>query len=508
MFANLLPGDKILIDGESEYREIVRTPDQVYTKSYVEDYYIQNEHYAKVEATNYEGDTEGEGLSITASVNQFGAITTLNVADVEFNQRDLTLYFDEGILLQPTAYEYFTTPEVHFIPVDGNGGGAKAEVIAYGGQILDVILTDGGSGYTQPPRVVVARRYKRIKEQTRKIDTLTQIRIQTDIDSVFSMIGTTEITISGGPFSPQAITSIVSFGGFDPILNSARQITSGIHTLAENTPQVRMTDEKFPTLLDVKNPAFITPAVLELNTDRIITQTFGGVVGHQAIATLETITTEEVTKFFVVLVNEGYQPGHTFPTYGGLGSFLDAPASINDTILFVANTSGFPDTPSRIIINGEFIFYRRREDDRLLDCIRGYQGSIPAAHPAGSLVLSQPDSVVLLSGGVNTIISEVSAAQSSITKIEKKAEIQSVAEEINVFTNTNEYKQFHLVEDAEVALESVEKQITIIPPTTQLLVTEVHSTHSKVSKASAGINSITGDVGSLLVPGIESVEHN
>ena len=506
MFANLLPGDKILIDGESEYREIVRTPDQVYTKSYVEDYYIQNEHYAKVEATNYEGDTEGEGLSITASVNQFGAITTLNVADVEFNQRDLTLYFDEGILLQPTAYEYFTTPEVHFIPVDGNGGGAKAEVIAYGGQILDVILTDGGSGYTQPPRVVVARRYKRIKEQTRKIDTLTQIRIQTDIDSVFSMIGTTEITISGGPFSPQAITSIVSFGGFDPILNSARQITSGIHTLAENTPQVRMTDEKFPTLLDVKNPAFITPAVLELNTDRIITQTFGGVVGHQAIATLETITTEEVTKFFVVLVNEGYQPGHTFPTYGGLGSFLDAPASINDTILFVANTSGFPDTPSRIIINGEFIFYRRREDDRLLDCIRGYQGSIPAAHPAGSLVLSQPDSVVLLSGGVNTIISEVSAAQSSITKIEKKAEIQSVAEEINVFTNTNEYKQFHLVEDAEVALESVEKQITIIPPTTQLLVTEVHSTHSKVSKASAGINSITGDVGSLLVPGIESVE--
>ena len=205
MYANLLPGDKILIDGESEYREIVRTPDQVYTKSYVNDYYIENEHYAKVQATNYEGDTEGEGLSITASVNQFGAITTLNVADVEFNQRDLSLYFDEGILLQPTAYEYFTTPEVHFIPVDGNGGGAKAEVIAYGGQILDVVLTNGGSGYTQPPRVVVARRYKRIKEQTRKIDTLTEIRIQTEIDSVFSMIGQTEIRIEGGPFSPQLL---------------------------------------------------------------------------------------------------------------------------------------------------------------------------------------------------------------------------------------------------------------------------------------------------------------
>ena len=91
-------------------------------------------------------------------------------------------------------------------------------------------------------------------------------------------------------------------------------------------------------------------------------------------------------------------------------------------------------------------------------------------------------------------------------RIEKKAEIQSVAEEINIFTNTNEYKQVHQLDDTEVTLESVEKQITIIPPTTQLLVTEVHSTHSKVSKASAGINSITGEVGSLLIPGVESVE--
>jgi len=504
MFANLLPGDKILIDGESEYREIIRTPDQVYTKSYVNEYYIENEHYAKVQATNYEGDTEGEGLSITASVNQFGAITTLNVADVEFNQRDLSLYFDEGILLQPTAYEYFTTPEVHFIPVDGNGGGAKAEVIAYGGQILDVVLTNGGAGYTQPPRVVVARRYKRIKEQTRKIDTLTEIRIQTEIDSVFSMIGNTEIRIEGGPFSPQAIASIVSFGGFDPELNTNRQIIAGINTLFGEERDARMTDEKFPTSIDIKTPAFITPVVIELNTERVLTQVIGGVVGFEALATLETITTEEINKIIQIKANKAFEP-KGIPTSGGLGTFVDAPISDTSTIIYAANTQGFPDTPARILIGGEYIYYRRKEDDRFLDVVRGYQGTTAIAHNPGDLILSQPEFTVLLSGGVNTILSEGSVAQSSVTNIEKTAQIQSISEVIDTFTNINEIKQSIDLEE-EVILERVDKQITIIPPTSYNIVTETHATHSRVFKASAGLADVFGVSGEVLTAGPEVTE--
>ena len=495
MFANLLPGDKILIDGESEYREIVKTPEQVYTKSYVDDYYIQNEHYAKVQATNYEGDTEGEGLSVTATVNQYGAITTLNVADVQFNQRDLSLYFDTGILLQPTAYEYFTTPVVHFIPVDGNGGGAKAEVIAYGGQILDVILTDGGSGYTQPPRVVVARRYKRIKEQSRKIDTLTELRIETEIESVSSMISSIEIRIEGGPFSPESIDSIITFGGFDPILSSDRQITSIIDTLTGEERQVLMTDEKFPSSLRVQSPT-IKLFVTELEVEPQLTQIVGGVVGFEAVATLETISTDEIKNILEIEANKGFQSGHTFPSYGGLGSFLDAPVSDTGTILLVANTSGFPDTPSRVIVDGEFIFYRRIEIDRLLDCIRGYQGSIPAIHPAGSLVLSQPDSVVLLSGGINVILSEGSVAQSSTTQVEKTAQIQSISELIDVVPNTNEIKQIVDLEE-KVDVDVVHQQITIIPPTSYNIVTDVHSTQSKISKEFAGIFGAFGVVGEV-----------
>ena len=506
MFANLLPGDKILIDGESEYREIIRTPDQVYTKSYVNDYYIENEHYAKVQATNYEGDTEGEGLSITASVNQFGAITTLNVADVEFNQRDLSLYFDEGILLQPTAYEYFTTPEVHFIPVDGNGGGAKAEVIAYGGQILDVVLTNGGSGYTQPPRVVVARRYKRIKEQTRKIDTLTEIRIQTEIDSVFSMIGNTEIRIEGGPFSPQAISTIVTFGGFDPELNTDRDITNIVATLAGEERQVRMEslDDVLPTVIEIKRPLRITPAVFELGTERVLTQVIGGVVGFEAVATLETITTEEVNKIIQIKANKAFEP-KGIPTSGGLGTFVDAPVSDTSTIIYAANTQGFPDTPARILIGGEYIYYRRKEDDRFLDVVRGYQGTTAIAHNPGDLILSQPEFTVLLSGGVNTILSEGSVAQSSVTSIQKTVEIQPIIEPIDTFTDINEIQQSLILED-EVILERVDKQITIIPPTSYNIVTETHATHSRVFKASAGLSDVFGVTGEVLTAGPEVTE--
>lgn len=504
LFANLLPGDKILIDGENEYREIIRTPDQVYTKSFVDGDIIQNEHYAKVQATNYEGDTEGEGLSVTATVNQFGAITTLNVSDVDFNQRDLSLFFDEGILLQPTAYEYFTTPEVHFIPVDGNGGGAKAEVIAYGGQILDVILTSPGSGYTQPPRVIVARRYKRIKELNRKVDSLTNLRIEAEIDSLSNLIISTEIRIEGGPFSPQAINSIVSLGGFDPELNSGRQITSIVHTLEGEERQVLMTDEKFPTEARVQSPAVTLPAI-QYNFDPLLTQVIGGVVGFEAVATLETITTEEINKIIQIKANKGFVP-KPFPSYGGLGTFVDAPVSDTSAIVYAANTTGFPDTPSRILIAGEYIYYRRKETDRFLDVIRGFQGSTPAAHAPGELILSQPEFTVLLSGGINVIISEGSVAQSPVTELEKTAQIQSISEVIDTFTNTNEIKQTVDLEEKVDTVDVVHQQITIIPPTSYNIVTEVHSTQSKVSKESAGISEAFGVVGEVLTAGPELTE--
>ena len=496
LIANLVPGDKILIDGESEYRTIVSTPDVVRPKSFVTGDYISNEHYAKVLTSNYEGDTEGEGLSITANVNAFGAVTTLNVSDVEFNKRDLQLYFDEGILLQPTAYEYFTTPEVHFIPLDGNGGGAKAEVIAYGGQILDIVLIDGGSGYTQPPQVVVARRYKRIKEQSRKIDSLTILRVESEIDSVFSMIGNTEIRIEGGPFSPQTINSIITFGGFDPELNTDRDITQIINTLAGEERQVRMTDEKFPTEARVQSPTVIIPPV-EYNTDIVLTQVVGGIVGVEAVATVQDAD-RQITKIVQIKANKAFYQDRR-DSINGVGTFLDAPLGTTDTIAYVPNTSRFPDTPSRLRIGREIIFYTSKEEDRFLNLVRGYQGSPLESHNPGDIVLHYPEFVTLLSGGIETIISEGSVAlPSEATPIQKTAVIQSITEIIDVPEVELEHTHTFSIEDS-VDVDVVHQQITIIPPTSYNVVTETYSTQSRISVATAGIDAVFGITSSGIV---------
>jgi hypothetical protein len=52
------------------------------------------------------------------------------------------------------GYDYLTSPQVLFIPIDGNGAGAAATCGAGRGSIQSVTVTAGGAGYTQPPTVV------------------------------------------------------------------------------------------------------------------------------------------------------------------------------------------------------------------------------------------------------------------------------------------------------------------------------------------------------------------
>ena len=282
MFANLIPGDRILIDGESEFRTVTATPDTAKAMNYRTGDLVQSDIYARAKVTDYNGDTKGVGLSLTANIAG-GAVQTLDVSDIEWNQRDLQLYFEQGILLQPTAYEYYTTPEIHFIPVDGNGGGAKAEVIAYGGQILDVVLTEPGSGYTQPPKVVVARRFKKIKENARKVDTLIKIGVES-VRGVGSPISSVSEIIISGDGDTNAIFTLVTFGVTGSAVvdeEEGRRITTGVNTLAGEELQASMPQQAAPTELKASPRIFRLPTI-NYNTDRVITQVIGGVSGFEA----------------------------------------------------------------------------------------------------------------------------------------------------------------------------------------------------------------------------------
>jgi hypothetical protein len=159
----IYPGDMIKIDGEDEFRKILSISNDVQPKNNISDEYASSEIFTTALATNYNGIQKGEGLSVFADISN-GTITNLT-----WNRKELELFFEKDILLQPTAYQYYTNPILQFIPVDGNGGGGKAEVLVHDGQILDVILIDGGKNYTDNPIVKVARKFSIQKQNPRKI---------------------------------------------------------------------------------------------------------------------------------------------------------------------------------------------------------------------------------------------------------------------------------------------------------------------------------------------------
>ena len=170
-------GDHIRIDGEDSYREVNKLPRFAHPKTYNAGEEVSNSFFGSLGVTNYSGDIRGVGLSVSATVSG-GKITSL-----DWNKADLQLLYDEGILRPSTAGGYDTTPIIHFVPVDQKGGGAKAEVIVSDGYIVDVVLTDPGSGYEKPPQVVTARQYDLIKQRGRKVDTLFNLKIEGELDN-------------------------------------------------------------------------------------------------------------------------------------------------------------------------------------------------------------------------------------------------------------------------------------------------------------------------------------
>ena len=496
MLGELLPGDKILIDGESEYREIISTPDTAKTKSYRGGDIVQKGYYSKALTTNYEGNTKGVGLSVTANVNDFGEVTLLNVSDIEWNKRDFNLYLDSGILLPPTAYGYYTTPELHFIPVDGNGGGAKAEVIAYGGQILDIVLTDPGSGYTQPPKVVVARRFKKIKELSRKIDTLTRLNIGTSVSLYTNITFSSEINLISDGFVLPNEVFIISFGGFVAEINTARDIVEHIQPLPR---QATVSNVVVVRLRQSVPPITSIESFGEISTNRSITTVIGGVSGFEVNTSIKTVEAPEVTKIIEIAAAKAYRKQERTESLNGVGTFLDAPMGLADTIAYVPNTTRFPDTPSRLRIGREVIFYTSKKSDRFLGLTRGYQNSINETHDAGDLVLHYPESVTLLSGGVNTIISEasVSSAETASRKSTVTFQIISNIESIQL-VGTEEFLETQVVTEDDLGTNVIE-QIIIIPPTSYNVVTDVHSTVSTVRPLNAPSSSVAGSVTSQVV---------
>ncbi|MGA1049578.1 MAG: hypothetical protein ACO3UU_16360, partial [Minisyncoccia bacterium] len=212
--SNLRVDDSIKIDGESDYRKITRIPEFVHLKDFRNEKEVSNQIYGKVGATNYNGFAYGSGLGITANIEN-GSVVSL-----DWNKRDIQLFVDNDIKDKETAIGYYTPPILNFIPENENGGGAQAEVLVVNKSVVDIIITNPGSGYTKPPKVVVSRRYKRIKEN-RKIDYITFFSISPKIN-VDNIVIFTSIDSFNEP-NVDVITSESTVGFIDTPIE--RQIT-------------------------------------------------------------------------------------------------------------------------------------------------------------------------------------------------------------------------------------------------------------------------------------------
>ncbi|CAF34145.1 hypothetical protein S-PM2d081 [Synechococcus phage S-PM2] len=395
--ADILPGDKIQIDGEKSYREVFTIPSNVRSRNFVEGDLSKYEHYAKIEASNYNDITRGEGLSITTRVTD-GKVTSVGFSDLEWNKRDLKLFFDTGILLQPTAYQYFVPPQVKFIPVDGKGGGARAEILAVAGQILDVVLLDGGSGYTQPPKAIITRGYNVLRDNRRVINSTSIIGVSPSVKASISNIQS-EIVL-GGEGTLASVFSIIAVGGdAGDELDTDREVVSIVNLLSKNNnisqkeTLVTTTGRLSRTLIDaglttepaieietiISTPLAVIPSVeiAEFKTDNITTSI------HKQVNTPVTYIAEN--------------------SYSVTGAFLDSPLSPSSQVVYVKNTSLFPDS-GKLQIGKEIVTYEGKLSDRFLNVVRGVDGTESTAHPGGQYIRTFVDSVIVIPVGPKTII--------------------------------------------------------------------------------------------------------
>ncbi len=155
--ANLNAGDLIRIDGEETFRTVNELPQYVHPKTYNNGEEVSNSFFGSCSTTDYIGDRRGEGLSITCTVSAG------KVVSIDWNK--------------VATKNYDTAPIIHFIPVDQKGGGARAECVVVGGEVVDIVITNPGSGYTKAPTVYAARQYDVIKG-SRKIDSLINIKFE------------------------------------------------------------------------------------------------------------------------------------------------------------------------------------------------------------------------------------------------------------------------------------------------------------------------------------------
>ena len=385
-FVNLSNSDLVRIDGQDTFRKIKRLPNITTSKENRNFQQVSNSLFGTVDIETYNGITRGEGLSVVASI-QNGKVVGLT-----WNQRS----YDP--ITQPTAYQYYIPPVLHFIPLDGNGGGARANVLVSKGQVISVDLLDGGSGYTQAPRVVVARGFDVLNNRDIGVSVIN-IGMSPYIEHAGLTIIST-VDVFGNQISGvNSFTSIV----FDSPISSDRVITAEIQLVKDTGNNLKKASAQFT---DIVSPNRDKVEIIDLfhNITQVISEISGRV--SDIISTSVVTTNRQITTTFENLIpNDALSNVNYYST----GAYLDVDLDINGTIIYIADTTKFK-TNGYLLVGDEIVRYYRKLSDRFLMVQRGQSNTIAKSWSAGTFILQIPDPVSSTFGGVAIVESQSSVS--------------------------------------------------------------------------------------------------
>jgi hypothetical protein len=432
-FVNLSNNDLVRIDGQDSFRKIKRLPNTTTSKENRNYESVSNSLFGTVDIETYNGITRGEGLSVVASIENG------KVVGLTWNQRS----YDP--ITQPTAYQYYIPPVLHFIPLDGNGGGAKANVLVSKGQVISVDLLDGGSGYTQAPKIVVARGFDILNNRDIGV-SLINIGVNPYVENAGLTITSTIDVLGNQIPGINTFTSIF----FDSLVDVNRKIESEIQLIEQNDNISHL-----KTFLITERPNIGEPLEFSLDSFRQFVSIVSGRV-QDVISTSILQTDRQITTTFENLI-----PNDVISNvnYYSTGAYLDVDLDVDGTIIYVSDTTKFKRN-GYLLVGDEIVRYYRKLSDRFLMVQRGQSNTTAKSWSAGTFILQIPDPISTVFGGVTIVesqsqITTVQVGLESGNLSQRTTQIQALSPVVEINSSSTAVDSIIQLEEVSDSVESI-----------------------------------------------------
>ena len=391
------------------------------------------------------------GRNNLVELNAQNVVELRNGTDITITNANSSILQIKNINIQPSAYGYPEAPQLVFVPQPprdtfGNitgpvtGGGATGFVVMNGGEIIDVVLTNSGSNYSAPPRVYITRGYDIYKSKGKIVSSRTDLVISPKIQQFFTIYSEFLLDI-GSKLVPDITSNIDVRASYDST-NPTIIVTPEpkVYNVVENQKQLTCIINLEPAVINsISSVEYQRLSTFELEpqiTTIDVTKTttviadFGSVdvygsgvnpdkyefsqLGnrfevYENIKFITDLGVANVSEQNTIEMLDIYYPNVTigdfadrsasslsaagdiwqlhWPTVNEYGALLDSSLNETDTIVYIPDTTAFPNS-GKLLIGKEIVTYTNKLSDRFTGVLRGQEGTSAESHNAGDYLRS------------------------------------------------------------------------------------------------------------------------